>query len=165
MPHIIVQGNSIDGTHKDYLMASTTKQQHDKPDCLKNEEHILKLLAHDHDRLALSFFARHPHYAFDAKEKERQDDGDAHPEHTLLKQMDHFFPGLAQSWSASNKEADEMGTAGTSLHIFGWQHVFPETKGRIAKLVANLRDTLPISAPFEKLEWKQSIDSKSGMVN
>lgn len=151
MPHIIVMGNSINGSDEDYRRANTTSQRHDKPDCRHNEEHVLKFLAHDHDRLALSLFAQHRHYAFDLSDRNGEDGNALHEHAVVAEHMDRFFPGLAQIWFDSSKEADEMGTAGTSLHMFGWQHIFTETKGRIAKMVSEARDTLSMAAPLGKL--------------
>lgn len=65
--------------------------------------------------------------------------------------MERVFPGLAEQWSISDQEADAMGTAGDSLHMFAWQRAFTETKGRIAELVSTAKDTLPILAPPERI--------------
>lgn len=101
--------------------------------------------------LPCPFFAQYRHYALDLNGQSEEDGNALHEHAVVAEHMDHFFPGLARKWFDSNKEADEMGTAGASLHMFGWQHVFTETKGRIAKMVFEARDTLPIAAPLRKL--------------
>ena len=101
--------------------------------------------------LPCPFFAQYRHFALDLNGQSEEDGNALHEHAVVAEHMDHFFPGLARKWFDSNKEADEMGTAGASLHMFGWQHVFTETKGRIAKMVFEARDTLPIAAPLRKL--------------
>ncbi|OJJ76876.1 hypothetical protein ASPBRDRAFT_60561 [Aspergillus brasiliensis CBS 101740] len=150
LPHVIIMGNSIDGSYADYMTASRTRQHHEEDDCDDNEAHISKFLVHDHDRLTLSFFARHKHYTFDLDGlKDSIEIADEREE--VAEQMELVFPGLAEQWSISDQEADAMGTAGDSLHMFAWQHAFTETKGRIAELVSTAKDTLPISAPLERI--------------
>lgn len=132
------------------MTASGTRQQHEKHNCDDNEAHIAKFLAHDHDRLTLSFFARHRHYTFDLNNpRTNVDVGDERQE--VAEQMEHVFPGSAEQWSISDQEAETMGTAGGSLHVFAWQHAFTETKGRIAEMVSTAKDTLPISSPLERI--------------
>lgn len=150
LPHVIIMGNSIEGSYDDYMVASSTRQRHEKDDCDDNEAHIAKFLDHDHDRLTLAFFARHRHYTFDLySSKTGTNVADEREE--VAEQMERVFPGLAEQWSISDQEADAMGTAGESLHMFAWQHAFTETKGRIAELVSTAKDTLPISPPLGKI--------------
>ncbi|KGQ04424.1 hypothetical protein BB8028_0006g06400 [Beauveria bassiana] len=149
-PHIIIMGNSIEGSYEDYMTASSTRRRHETHSCDDNEAHIAKFLAHDHDRLTLSFFARHRHYTFDLNSS-KPSIGVAGERKEVAEQMEQVFPGLAEQWSISNLEAEAMGTADGSLHMFAWQHAFTETKGRIAELVSTAKDTLPISAPLERI--------------
>ncbi|KAM3464736.1 hypothetical protein MY5147_009453 [Beauveria neobassiana] len=148
--HIIIMGNSIEGSYEDYMTASSTRRRHETHSCDDNEAHIAKFLAHDHDRLTLSFFARHRHYTFDLNSS-KPSIGVAGERKEVAEQMEQVFPGLAEQWSISNLEAEAMGTADGSLHMFAWQHAFTETKGRIAELVSTAKDTLPISAPLERI--------------
>ncbi|GES57728.1 hypothetical protein ATEIFO6365_0001101700 [Aspergillus terreus] len=149
-PHVIIMGNSIDGSYEDYMTASSTRQRHEEHNCDDNEAHIAKFLVHDHDRLALSFFARHRHYTFDLNSSKTSIDVPGEREE-VAEQMEQVFPGLAEQWSISDQEAEAMGTSGGSLHMFAWQHAFTETKGRIAELVSTAKDTLPISAPLDRI--------------
>ncbi|GAB1196914.1 hypothetical protein APSETT444_006194 [Aspergillus pseudonomiae] len=150
LPHVIIMGNSIEGSYDDYMTASSTRQRHEGHDCDDNEAHIAKFLVHDHDRLTLSFFARHRHYTFDLNSSKNSINV-ADEREEVAEQMERVFPGLAEQWSISDQEADAMGTAGDSLHMFAWQHAFTETKGRIAELVSTAKDTLPISASLERI--------------
>ncbi|KAB8255541.1 hypothetical protein BDV32DRAFT_141996 [Aspergillus pseudonomiae] len=143
-----MQRTEMDSHHSVY--PSSTRQRHEGHDCDDNEAHIAKFLVHDHDRLTLSFFARHRHYTFDLNSSKNSINV-ADEREEVAEQMERVFPGLAEQWSISDQEADAMGTAGDSLHMFAWQHAFTETKGRIAELVSTAKDTLPISASLERI--------------
>ncbi len=152
-PYVVVTGNSINGSYNDYMRVAHASERHQVSDCAENEAHVESFLAHDPDRLALAFFGHHRHYTFDSSGKE-DCKGPASVEadnKTVAGYMDRAFPGLVDSWSASHEEAADVGTAGASLHMFAWQHCFAETKGRIARLVYDAKDTLPISAPLSRL--------------
>ncbi|OAA71655.1 hypothetical protein LEL_08890 [Akanthomyces lecanii RCEF 1005] len=152
-PYVVVTGNSINGSYNDYMRVAHASERHQVSDCAENKAHVESFLAHDPDRLALAFFGHHRHYTFDSSGKE-DCKGPASVEadnKTVAGHMDRAFPGLADSWSASHEEAADVGTAGASLHMFAWQHCFAETKGRIARLVYDAKDTLPISAPLSRL--------------
>lgn len=143
-------GNSISGSYDDYMKAAQVRLPHDEPCCPENEDHVAQFLNGDLDRLSLAFFARHRHYTFDLHGAKHEDEI-LHEQKVVADHMEHVFPGLAGVWSISNSEADEIGVAGTSLHMFAWQHAFFETKGRIAQLVTQANHTLPISACLGKL--------------
>ncbi|TQV92663.1 hypothetical protein IF1G_08587 [Cordyceps javanica] len=156
-PYVIVTGNSINGAYEDYMRVAHISQRHDAGDgeCADNEEHVARFLAHDPDRLALSFFGHHRHYTFDSSGKEQQNGASVAADNERVAEcMDRAFPSLAECWATSHGEADKVGTAGASLHMFAWQHCFAETKGRIARLVYDAKDTLPISAPLSRLGAK-----------
>ncbi|OAA34529.1 hypothetical protein BBO_09182 [Beauveria brongniartii RCEF 3172] len=153
-PYVIVTGNSINGGYEDYMRVAHTSERHSEGDssCADNDAHVAEFLAHDPDRLALSFFGHHRHYTFDSSGKEKQNDETVAVDNERVAGcMDRAFPGLAACWTASHGEADEVGTAGASLRMFAWQHCFAETKGRIARLVYEANNTLPISAPLSRL--------------
>ncbi|KAM3548801.1 hypothetical protein ARSEF4850_009208 [Beauveria asiatica] len=153
-PYVIVTGNSINGGYEDYMRVAHTSERHNEGDgsCADNDSHVARFLAHDPDRLALSFFGHHRHYTFDSSGKEKQNDETVAVDNERVAGcMDRAFPGLAACWAASHGEADEVGTAGSSLRMFAWQHCFAETKGRIARLVYEANNTLPISAPLSRL--------------
>ncbi|KAM0666014.1 hypothetical protein ACQRIT_007236 [Beauveria bassiana] len=153
-PYVIVTGNSINGGYEDYMRVAHTSERHSEGDgsCGDNDSHVARFLAHDPDRLALSFFGHHRHYTFDSSGKEKQNDETVAVDNERVAGcMDRAFPGLAACWAASHGEADEVGTAGDSLRMFAWQHCFAETKGRIARLVYEANNTLPISAPLSRL--------------
>ncbi|KAL5357894.1 hypothetical protein BJX96DRAFT_145517 [Aspergillus floccosus] len=143
-------GNSIDGSYEDYMNAARTQQKHIEEPCDENENHVANFLAGDLDRLSLAFFARHRHYTFDLNSV-GDDDEILHERMVVAGHMDKVFPELANQWRISDGEADEIGVAGTSLHMFAWQHAFVETKGRIAALISEATHTMPISARLEKL--------------
>ncbi|PQK11429.1 hypothetical protein BB8028_0003g00550 [Beauveria bassiana] len=153
-PYVIVTGNSINGGYEDYMRVAHTSERHNEGggSCADNDSHVARFLAHDPDRLALSFFGHHRHYTFDSSGKEKQNDETVAVDNERVAGcMDRAFPGLAACWAASHGEADEVGTAGASLRMFAWQHCFAETKGRIARLVYEANNTLPISAPLSRL--------------
>ncbi|ROV89591.1 hypothetical protein VMCG_09948 [Cytospora schulzeri] len=58
---------------------------------------------------------------------------------------------LKESWMASRREADEMGTGHGGMHTFTWQHALLETKARVAKRIERwmeIGDLMPLHAPI-----------------
>ena len=103
MPHIVIMGNSINGSYEDYMVASSpnsrTGRRHNEAGCHNNKEHIANFLVCDHDRLSLSFFARHRHYTFGLDQGQN---GDILYEREMVSgHMDRIFPELSEQWRIS----------------------------------------------------------------
>ncbi|GLA06911.1 hypothetical protein AnigIFM60653_007861 [Aspergillus niger] len=47
--------------------------------------------------------------------------------------MDKYSPGLSQEQTESSQELANLGAGGDDMSIFGWQHVFAETKKGVAE--------------------------------
>ncbi|ORX94547.1 hypothetical protein BCR34DRAFT_499185 [Clohesyomyces aquaticus] len=173
-PHIVIMGNSINGGHNEYMQRFAKKVRvHDSPrenPCTDNEMHIQALLAADHDRLALSFFATHKAYAFlvpGANHGNGNENDNDHSETAFVDQGIDMWASsagiyasdmsrenattLKESWRTSKGESDAMGTGAGGMHIFAWQHAFLETKGRVARRIkkwAEVGDMMPLHAPI-----------------
>lgn len=157
-PHIAVIGNSLQGPHAAYtdiIQSSLAPENRDeksrqhRPEpgsgCQENETHIAGFLSADHDCIALSLFAIHPTYTFPLVSGR-----DAVP--FVKDQMGGPQSALAAQWEASRAEADQVGTGDNSMHVFRWQHVCLESKGRLAHLLKKWRkeeNLMPLKAPVE----------------
>lgn len=143
-------GNSIDGSHADYISRLSTHYTpnpigtdiHGDHECAENCAHIQAFTEADHDRLGLSFFAAHKAYSFPLT------DGQDESQFVGSK-MDETYPGLREWWIESRGEIAKLGGGEESLRMFGWQHMFVETKGRVARKLetwSRNRDLMPLSA-------------------
>ncbi|KAB2569576.1 hypothetical protein DBV05_g11749 [Lasiodiplodia theobromae] len=145
-PHLVIMGNSIAGGHAAYMsrIAAAAAPHHCTPDhpCADNEAHVRDVLAADHNRLALAFFAVHKAYAFPVG----SDDGeiafvegqmDAWEEQGGVLGIDDDAARvtLKDVWKMSREEADEMGTGEGGMQTFAWQHAFLETRARVLRRV------------------------------
>ncbi|GAD99166.1 predicted protein [Paecilomyces variotii No. 5] len=132
-PHPVIMGNSIQGASADYIARLSSHYTaspvgtslHDDSSCQENVAHIESFLAADHDRLALSFFAAHKSYSFPLANG--QDEVGF-----VGSRMEEEWPGLREKWLASREELSTLGGGEQSLHLFGWQHMFVDTKERLA---------------------------------
>ncbi|KAK8093321.1 hypothetical protein PG997_000006 [Apiospora hydei] len=161
-PHMVVMGNSINGSYKAYTdlvyssLRDETKPQRTREHreaeeaqhcraqhCVANEEHVEVFLLADHDKLALSFFAIHPRGEED---------------------VDRFIHDKASDWSAQHgqqlwrlwqechADADQVGTGEGYMGTFRWQHAFLESKGRLGALLRRAQmedDLMPLKAPIK----------------
>ncbi|KAJ9359941.1 hypothetical protein DTO027B9_1493 [Paecilomyces variotii] len=149
-PHPVVMGNSIQGASADYIARLSSHYTsdpvgtslHEDSSCEENAAHIEDFLAADHDRLSLSFFAAHKSYSFPLANA--QDEVEF-----VGSRMDEEWPGLRERWLASREEISTLGGGEQGLHLFGWQHMFVDTKERLAhKLDVWIKngELMPLSA-------------------
>lgn len=143
-------GNSIHGSSADYITRLSSHYTpnpvgtslHEDSACEENAAHIQDFLSANHDRLARSFFAAHKSYSFPLANSQDETD-------FVGSIMDEEWPGLREQWLASRMELAKLGGGEESLHIFGWQHMFVETKERVAhklKVWMENGDLMPLSA-------------------
>lgn len=115
---------------------------HAEDACTENTAHVQDFLESDQDRVAQSFFGAHVSYSFPLL--------DGQDENTFVSsRIKEELPTLQEEWITSRKEIAEVGAGHESLEIFGWQHMFVETKERLAfKLEEWIRrkDLMPLSA-------------------
>ncbi|KAI1268959.1 hypothetical protein F5Y18DRAFT_373163 [Xylariaceae sp. FL1019] len=158
VPNMVVVGNSREGNYKAYgeLVETSTLEDEAlrRPDslphdgcCEHNEAHIAELMKADHDRLALSFFAIHPSYAFDLTTGEDETDFVKHKMDALARPCNNTGNELSSQWLASRAEADAMGTGPEDMHIFRWQHVCIESKARLGRVLQEALDRADLMPP------------------
>lgn len=141
-PHVVISGNSLDGTYAEYMKLKSPAQVHQDAQCSDNLEHCRVLMAADMDRIALAIFAEHRHYAFKLAGGE-----EARGEQEVVGAfMDDMEPGLRERHQRTKDEALELGT-GFSLKTLMWQHVVLETVGRAAALMERNLETMPLGSP------------------
>ncbi|MCJ1381496.1 hypothetical protein MMC17_004607 [Xylographa soralifera] len=153
VPHLIVMGNSIEGTYVDYFGRIPLPDggrpensfPHELPSqtkCAANEAHNRVFTATDHDRLTLAFFASHKSYAFPLESGMKEQDfvEGCMDEFEKQNPSDDQEQGLKESWRLSTVDADEMGTSTGNFRVFGIQHMALETKARVARLVQVAED-------------------------
>lgn len=148
--HPVVMGNSIHGPVTDYMarLASHYTAEpiattlHVEDACTENTAHVQDFLESDQDRVAQSFFGAHVSYSFPLL--------DGQDENTFVGgRIKEELPALQKEWMTSRNEIAEVGAGHESLEIFGWQHMFVETKERLAfKLEEWIRrkNLMPLSA-------------------
>ncbi|KAK7949414.1 uncharacterized protein PG986_010300 [Apiospora aurea] len=168
-PHMVVMGNSIDGSYKAYTdlvyssLRDETKPQRTREHreteeghhhggaghCVANEEHVEVFLRADHDKLALSFFAIHPAYAFPLGKGE--EDVDRFIQDKASDWSALHGPQLWRLWQECRADADQVGTGEGYMGTFRWQHAFLESKGRLGALLRRAQmeeDLMPLKAPI-----------------
>ncbi|KAE8153682.1 hypothetical protein BDV25DRAFT_148942 [Aspergillus avenaceus] len=143
-PHLIICGNSIEGTLPDYLHASSIARRHNNLYCPDNQKYCVALREANHDRIAMSTFANHKHYAYALSAEEERDGVDS----LVARILEEYEPGLSDKLQRSREEAAELGTC-YSLRTLMWQHVFLETVNRLAYHMEAHEETLPLSAPIK----------------
>ena len=115
---------------------------HTDNSCAENAEHVQAFLASDQDRIARAFFAAHVSYSFPLLDQQ--------DENTFVSaRINEEIPGLQKPWIESRCEIGKIGAGHESLDIFGWQHMFVETKERLALKLEDWirkRDLMPLSA-------------------
>ncbi|GCB19386.1 hypothetical protein AAWM_02271 [Aspergillus awamori] len=150
-PHIVVIGNSVHGSYADYLShldrlngpRELLISTHEDSLCTDNSEHLADIAAANHDRIALSFFSHHDFYPFGTTMGSEEID-------SVKASMDKYSPGLSQEQTETSQELANLGAGGDDMSIFGWQHVFAETKKGVAehlKQWTNKVNLLPFSVP------------------
>ncbi|OAQ90478.1 hypothetical protein VFPFJ_04638 [Purpureocillium lilacinum] len=140
-PHIIVVGNSIDGSSTDYLtrLASGTALQlsrlHHDDTCPEAVAHARKLRFTDHERLAKASFAAHPSYCIELEDRPNEPD----IINDLLEQagQSNSIDTFRHMWERCAAELGALGGGQESLRMFCWQHVFAETKRGLAEMLRN----------------------------
>ncbi|GJN78285.1 hypothetical protein PLIIFM63780_001778 [Purpureocillium lilacinum] len=141
-PHIIVVGNSINGSSADYLtrlLASGTSSRlsrlHHDDACAEAAAHARKLRAADHERLAKASLAAHPSYCIELEDRPNEPD----IIHDLLEQagQSNSIDAFRHMWERSAAELGELGGGQESLRMFCWQHVFADTKRGLAEMLRN----------------------------
>lgn len=148
--HPVIMGNSISGPGTDYMarLAShytpnpVATNVHTGNSCAENTAHVQAFLASDQDRIARAFFAAHVSYSFPLLDQQDENE-------FMSARIKEEIPGLQKPWIESRCEIGKIGAGHESLEIFGWQHMFVETKGRLAfKLEEWIRkgDLMPLSA-------------------
>lgn len=143
-------GNSISGPETDYMarLAShytpdpVATNVHTDNSCAENAEHVQAFLASDQDRIARAFFAAHVSYSFPLLDQQDENK-------FVSARINEEIPGLQKPWIESRCEIGKIGAGHESLEIFGWQHMFVETKERLAFKLEDWtrkRDLMPLSA-------------------
>ncbi|KAF8421185.1 hypothetical protein EV426DRAFT_536704 [Tirmania nivea] len=140
-PHIVVMGNSLNGSFSDYMNRFQGTCEH-TDSCEDNHTHIEEFLASDQDRLSLAIFADHPHYAFPLVSKEEAEDGEIA---VVAAAMEKVVPGLAAQWQKAKNEIVTLG-AGQSLKMFMWQHVLLESGSRVIRMLNGRTSIMPLTA-------------------
>nr|KMM67742.1 hypothetical protein CPAG_04075 [Coccidioides posadasii RMSCC 3488] len=141
-PHIVISGNSLNGTYDDYMRIKSPAHVHDDDQCPDNFEHCQIIKAVNMDRIALAIFAEHKHYSFELT----GEDGRIGEAEVVGKFMEEADPWLRGDWEKRKYEAFDLGT-GFSLKTIMWQHVVLETVGRAAALMEANLETIPLGAP------------------
>ena len=143
-------GNSISGPETDYMarLAShytpypVATNVHTDNSCAENTEHVQAFLESDQDRIARACFAAHGSYSSPLLDQKNENEFVS----TRIKEK---IPGLQKPCIESRCEIGKIGAGHESLEMFGWQHMFVETKERLAfKLEEWIRkgDLMPLSA-------------------
>lgn len=143
-------GNSIHGSVTEYMarLASHYTAEpiattlHAEDACTENTAHVQDFLGSDQDRVAQSFFGAHVSYSFPLL--------DGQDENNFVSgRIKEELPALQEEWMTSRNEIAEVGAGHESLEIFGWQHMFVETKERLAFKLEEwirIKDLMPLSA-------------------
>ncbi|KAK4154822.1 hypothetical protein C8A00DRAFT_32417 [Chaetomidium leptoderma] len=120
--------------------SSSSSSSPSSSSCAENETHVGEFLRADHDRLARACFAAHCAYLFPLAGAGA--DGVAFVETAMdawAGDKERVRAGVTSSpaamWRASRAEADTLGTGTESMHLFRWQHVCSESKGRLGWLL------------------------------
>ena len=149
-PHPVVVGNSINGPVTDYMarLASHYTPEphatsvHDDDTCDDNVAHVAAFLQSDQDQVAQSFFGAHVSYSFPLVDGQEEND-------FLSARIKEELPGLQGPWDTAKNNIAKLGAGHESLEMFGWQHMFVETKERLAHKLEEWitrRDLMPLSA-------------------
>jgi hypothetical protein len=102
---------------------------HDDKACSNNTAHVPDFMVIDHDKLALAFFASLRYYSFPIASREREDV-------FVTRMMDQERTvDIKEDWMRHSNEADTLRAGRGSLRVFGIQHMFAATKGRVATKV------------------------------
>jgi len=125
VPHIMVSGNSIDGTAADYYRRLSSACIHRDDQCCDNEQRCSDMLASDQDRVVQAIFAEHRHYAFELPCAE----GILGEDTVVQCLMDKNMPGWSALWARSKQEAANLGT-GSSYKLYMWHYVALESPAR-----------------------------------
>ena len=138
MPHLVFMGNSIDGSHEDYLKhipcsdgeRHQASYRHPDASCAHNIEHRKLFALADHDRLTLAIFSGQTSYPFPLQSGMRERDFLEMCIDTSDAQEVGLQGGklpLKQSWRTSSNEGDSLGVGCENIRIFANQHVALET--------------------------------------
>lgn len=149
-PHPVVVGNSVQGPVTKYMarLASHYTAEpyatslHYDDTCEDNAAHVAAFLQSDQDQVAQSFFGAHVSYSFPLVDGQEEND-------FVSTRIKEELPGLQEPWDAAKNNIAKLGAGHESLEVFGWQHMFVETKERLAcKLEEWIRrkDLMPLSA-------------------
>ena len=134
-PHLVLTGNSVEGTYKDYLrrISQTTPTGptkiifHEDSTCTELQKHTADMRSVDFDQLLLAFFAHHKSYAFPLPDKE---DEISFMTRTMEEKLGSSV--LKDEWLRLSSEADKLGCWVNNVRILGIQHMFLETPGRLS---------------------------------
>ncbi|KAL4903791.1 hypothetical protein BDW74DRAFT_179379 [Aspergillus multicolor] len=142
-PIICILGNSIAGSHEEYLSRildespecciSSSAQPHRDEQCAANAEHRQHLIETDHDRLSQALLAEHRAYPFPLKEGAMEED----EVKELLDSIRQFLPNdpLDQYFLKSRSEVNELGAGRENMSTFRWEHILAERPRRLGRLL------------------------------